>query len=79
MDVTRPLQLFMRLNRRALLERAVAAVCAYLAAAALEKILIQWLRPTQSEFAQVSDAVLAVALGAAVYTGWYAGRRWPSP
>lgn len=52
---------------RALVESAGAAVCGYLVAGALEATLIRALRPTELELAWVSDAVLAIALGIAVY------------
>ena len=53
--------------RRALAESAAAALGGYLLAAALEAIVIRWLQPTEWELEWVSDLVLAVALGVAVY------------
>jgi serine phosphatase RsbU (regulator of sigma subunit) len=55
------------LTRRALAESAAAALCAYLLAATTEAGVIRWLQPTEWELAWVSDVVLAVALGVAVY------------
>ena len=55
------------LTRRALVESAAAALCSYVLAAALEAGVIRWLQPTEWELAWVSDLVLAVALGVAVY------------
>ncbi len=54
-------------SRRALAASVAAAVCGYIGAASLEATLIRALRPTEWELAWVSDAVLAVALGVAVY------------
>jgi len=53
--------------RRALAESAAAALGGYLLAAALEAVVIRWLQPTEWELEWVSDLVLAVALGVAVY------------
>jgi serine phosphatase RsbU (regulator of sigma subunit) len=54
-------------TRRALAESAAAALGGYVLAAALEAVVIRWLRPTEWELAWVSDLALAVALGVAVY------------
>ncbi len=53
--------------RRPLAEAIAATGCGYLIAAILEGTLIRLMRPTEWELAWVSDAVLAVALGIAVY------------
>ena len=50
-----------------LIESIAAAGLAYLASAAFEAALIRSLRPTEWELAWVSDVVLAVAFGTAVY------------
>jgi serine phosphatase RsbU (regulator of sigma subunit) len=55
------------LTRRALSESAAAALCAYVLAGTTEAGVIRWLQPTEWELAWVSDLVLAVALGVAVY------------
>ena len=55
------------LTRRALVESLAAALCGYVVATSLEVGAIRWLRPTEWELAWVSDLVLALALGAAVY------------
>ena len=57
----------MNLTRRALAESVTAALGAYVLAAALETIAIRGLQPTEWELAWVSDLVLSVALGVAVY------------
>lgn len=54
-------------NPRALIESVLAAAGGYVAAIALEEGAIGWLHPTEWELAWVSDVVLAVALGVAVY------------
>jgi serine phosphatase RsbU (regulator of sigma subunit) len=54
-------------TRRALAESAAAALGGYILAAVLEAGVIHWLQPTEWELAWVSDLVLAVALGVAVY------------
>ena len=54
-------------TRRALAESAAAALGGYILAAALEAIVIRWLQPPAWELASVSELVLAVALGVAVY------------
>jgi serine phosphatase RsbU (regulator of sigma subunit) len=54
-------------TRRALAESAAAALGGYILAAALEAVVIRWLQPTEWELEWVSDVVLAVALGMAVY------------
>jgi serine phosphatase RsbU (regulator of sigma subunit) len=54
-------------TRRALAESAAVALGSYILAAALEAIVIRWLRPTEWELAWVSDLALASALGIAVY------------
>jgi sigma-B regulation protein RsbU (phosphoserine phosphatase) len=54
-------------NRRVLAESVAAAACGYVVAAVLEATLIRTVQPTEWEFAWVSDAALAVALGVAVY------------
>ncbi len=48
-------------------ESVAVAVCGYVVAAAVEAGLIRWLRPTEWELAWISDVVLAMALGVAVY------------
>ena len=55
------------LTRRALIESATAALCAYVLAATTEAGIIRWLQPTEWELAWVSDLVLALSLGVAVY------------
>ncbi len=57
----------MKPGRRAVAVSVAAAVCGYIGAAILEASVIRVLRPTEWELAWVSDAVLAVALGIAVY------------
>ena len=57
----------MNSNRRALAVSVGTAVSGYIVAAIVEATLIGWVRPTEWELAWVSDAVLAVALGIAVY------------
>jgi serine phosphatase RsbU (regulator of sigma subunit) len=54
-------------KRRALAWSVAAAACGYLLAGILEATLIRALQPNEWELAWVSDAVLAVALGIAVY------------
>ena len=53
--------------RRALLESAAVALSTYFLGATLETLVISWLQPTEWELAWVSDLVLAIALGVAVY------------
>jgi serine phosphatase RsbU (regulator of sigma subunit) len=55
----------------------VAALCAYLVAAMVEAAVIQSVRPTEWELVSVSDLVLALILGVAVYLwrGLLATRR----
>jgi serine phosphatase RsbU (regulator of sigma subunit) len=55
------------LTRRALVESVAAAVCAYVLAAIAETAVIRWVQPTEWELAWVSDLILAIALGVAVY------------
>jgi serine phosphatase RsbU (regulator of sigma subunit) len=55
------------LTRRALVESIAAALGTYVIATALEAGVIHWLQPSDWELAWVSDLVLAVALGVAVY------------
>jgi serine phosphatase RsbU (regulator of sigma subunit) len=54
-------------NQRVVLESAGAALGGYVLGATLEAAVIDWIRPTEWELAWVSDVVLAVALGVAVY------------
>ena len=54
-------------NRRVLVESAGAALGGYILGATLEAAIINWIRPTEWELAWVSDVVLALALGVAVY------------
>ena len=54
-------------TRRTLAESAAAASGGFVLAAVLETVVIRWLQPTEWELAWVSDLVLAVALGVAVY------------
>lgn len=54
-------------GRRALAESAAVAVVAYVVAASTETMIIRALRPSEWELAWVSDVILSVALGAAVY------------
>jgi serine phosphatase RsbU (regulator of sigma subunit) len=57
----------MTLSGRALEVSAAVAVGGYLLAQAVEAVVIRWLNPTEWELASVSDMVLAIALGVAVY------------
>jgi serine phosphatase RsbU (regulator of sigma subunit) len=54
-------------NASVVAESVAAAVCGYAVAVAVEAGLIRWLRPTEWELAWISDVVLAMALGVAVY------------
>jgi serine phosphatase RsbU (regulator of sigma subunit) len=54
-------------NRRAVIESVAAVVVGYIFAAELEAAVIRWVRPTELELAWLSDVVLALALGVAVY------------
>jgi serine phosphatase RsbU (regulator of sigma subunit) len=54
-------------TRRALAYSAATALGGYILAVALEAVALRWLQPTEWELAWVSDCVLAVALGIAVY------------
>src|SRR5262245_22123975 len=56
-----------RTQRRVVIESVVAAICAYVASAALEAAVIRSIGPTEWELAWVSDAALATAFGTAVY------------
>ena len=53
--------------RRVISESIAAAVLGYAAAATIEVAAIRWMQPTEWELAWVSDLVLAIALGVAVY------------
>jgi len=44
-----------------------AAILVYILATGVEIVLIRWLQPTQVELAWISDAILSVALGLAVF------------
>jgi phosphoserine phosphatase RsbU/P len=57
----------MTFNRRVLIESAGAAVGGYVLGATFESAVIHWVHPTEWELAWLSDVVLAVALGVAVY------------
>ena len=57
----------MTANRRALVESAGSALGGYILGATFEAAVIHWIRPTEWELAWVSDVVLALALGVAVY------------
>jgi len=57
----------MNARRLVIAQSAAAALCAYVAAAAVEAAVINFVRPTEWELAWVSDLVLALTLGAAVY------------
>lgn len=54
-------------NRRAVFESVAAMVAGYVFAGGLEAAIISWKRPTESELAWVSDVILALGLGVAVY------------
>jgi len=53
--------------RRVIVESIAAACGFYLLGALVETLVISWLQPTEWELAWVSDFVLAVALGVAVF------------
>jgi serine phosphatase RsbU (regulator of sigma subunit) len=55
------------MHSRVLIESIAAAGLAYVASAAFEAALIRSLRPTELELAWVSDVVLAMAFGTAMY------------
>lgn len=57
----------METRRRAIIESVTTAAVAYVVAAVTEAGVIRTLRPTEWELAWVSDVVLSVALGVAVY------------
>jgi serine phosphatase RsbU (regulator of sigma subunit) len=54
-------------HQRAIADSVLVAVCGYLIAGTLEATIIRTLQPTEWELAWVSDALLATALGIAVY------------
>ena len=54
-------------NRRVLAESVAAAFCGYVVAAIVEGAFIRAVRPSEWELAWLSDVVLAVAFGVAVY------------